>query len=70
MSFLTDEEIERLTGCKRHADQLGELSAMGIRHRVNRRREIVVTWSAVEAVLGPQGPVRGPTDQPDMAAFS
>lgn len=67
--LLTDPDIERVTGFKRRTEQLAELRRLGIRHMLNRRFEIVVLWSAVEAVLGPQAGAAGPTDQPEGSAF-
>ena len=69
MSLLTDPDIERVTGCKRREAQIAELTRLGIRHTLNRRREIVVLWSAVEAVLGPREETNGPTSAPDVAAL-
>ena len=67
--LLTDPDIERVTGFKRHTEQLAELRRLGIRHSVNKRREIVILWSAVEAVLGPRAGAAGPTDQPEGSVF-
>lgn len=69
--FLTDKDIERLTGRGRRKDRLAALRDMGIRHTQNKRGEILVLWSAVEAVLGPRAqPAGGLTSEPDTAAFS
>lgn len=70
MSFLSDAELERLTGAARHKDQVAELERRGIPYEVNRRRQINVLWSAVEAFLGPKHDRPGPTSEPELSVFN
>lgn len=48
--FLTVEEIERLTGCKRKLQQCRQLDKMHISYFKNARNEPVVSLSAINGV--------------------
>jgi hypothetical protein len=46
--FLTDEEIERLTGRKKRSLQVRELTRLGIAHQVNVAGKIIVVAEALD----------------------
>lgn len=46
--FLTDEEIERLTGRKKRSLQVRELTRMGIAHQVNAAGKVIVEAAALD----------------------
>ena len=68
--FLTDADIERLTGYTKPKHQAAELERRGIPHFVNKRRQIVVTWAAVEAALGARDRSSGPASEPDLTVWN
>jgi hypothetical protein len=50
--FLSPKDVENLTGRPRPSDQLKWLRLNGIEARRKGNGEVVVLWSAVEAILG------------------
>jgi hypothetical protein len=58
--YLTDDEIERITGSKHRSAQIRWLSESGWRYAINRRDEIVIARSHAERMLGADVPVGRP----------
>ncbi|NKF21529.1 DUF4224 domain-containing protein [Solimonas marina] len=52
--FLTDAQIERLTGKKQHAAQARQLQAIGLKYAMRADGSLVVLESAVESLLNPE----------------
>lgn len=65
--FLTVEDVERLTGYKRKAQQCDMLDKMHVPYRVNARGEPIV---ATASINGGTAPKAAPTWQPNLAIFN
>jgi len=50
--FLTEVELQTLTGQRRSKAQARTLERMGIEHRVNLRGDVIVSRRRVEEILG------------------
>lgn len=68
--LLTPEEISRVTGYERPADQVRFLRKNGVPHTVNRKGEPVLTWAAIHAWHGLQQTPAADDSVFDFAAVS
>lgn len=46
--FLDAQDLIHLTGYSRTAEQVRALNAMGIRHNINPKGEVIVLWAWLE----------------------
>lgn len=58
-AFLTDDDLRRLTGRPRRAEQRRYLEREAIPYRINDRGQIVVSWSAVNGQREVRRPLLG-----------
>lgn len=63
--FLSEDEIQYLTGKKRRSSQRPILNSMGITHKVRPDGSLVVLRSHVEAVLGGQALTQQKREEPE-----
>lgn len=66
--FLTNAQVEKLTGKSRHSAQRRILQSRGLPHDVNGRGEILVLWSVVEAMMGLKRPTEA-EPEPNWSAM-
>jgi len=66
--FLTDEQVEKLTGKRRLSAQIRNLQDRGIPHDVNGAGELLVLWSVVEAKMGIERPTEA-VPEPNFGAM-
>lgn len=66
--FLTDDELRRLTGRARKAQQADELRRMGIAHWINARGQPVVARAAIEGAKSATADKTPPTWEPRRRA--
>jgi len=70
--FLTEVELQMLTGRKRCTAQTRTLVRMGIEHHVNLQREVIVSRRRIEEMLGcaPNIATRTAAAEPNWKALS
>jgi len=67
--FLSDDEIERLTGRKRKKQQIDVLEALGVIFVVNGINELIVSRSHIESKLGGDEDQRSSQKSPNYSMF-
>lgn len=68
--FLTEQELETLTGRKRCKEQCAALDAMGVRWKLNANGDLIVGRLHVEQVLCGEGPKESSgTKRPNLEAL-
>lgn len=66
--FLTEEQVEKLTGKRRLSAQIRNLKERGIPYDVNGAGELLVLWSVVEAKMGIKRPTEA-APEPNWSAM-